>query len=201
MPRGPHLSIGSDHDRHIQSRIHPCSAIVRPVSGTDQPVLQKLIQAMQVYPVFQTSTAIKARRLHHAPSVANPLEAVVGHLIPRQPLPVTEEVSQPAFGRVIASWTFKRSVLRPVTDWERHPEGGNAARRDGGAGDNKSAHLIATAFRSQRELPSEGWVCGPSNPHIRLFNWVPHDQRKRSARLSWGASLHRCPTVTFALSR
>jgi hypothetical protein len=123
---------------------------------------------MQVDPVFQTSTAIEARHLHRARSVADSLEAAVCRLIPRQPLLVTEEVSQSAFGLVIASCTFKRSVLRPVTDCERHSEGEMPPE---GMGVRKitNPHLLTTAFRSQREMPSEGWVCGPSNPHIRLF--------------------------------
>ena len=68
--------------------------------------------------------------------------------------------------------------LGPVTDWEWHQisERGKCRQRDGCAEDNKSAHpykngvSVRRSIRANRHaMPSEGWMCGPSNPHIRIF--------------------------------
>ncbi len=94
----------------------------------------------------------------------------------------------------------------PVTDWEWHSSW--ECRRGMGVRKITNPHAlyengvsVPKSIRANRHaMPSEGWMCGPSNPHIRLFQ-KPNGKRRVASfatshsRKVGEAPLNRLPSL------
>ncbi len=150
--------------------------IVRHISRTGRPGFHKLIRNMRIYPVFQTFDIICNSTEATRAAVIHPLKSPIRLLVP--PAGVARHAAGSSVATVAGRLQLaeSRSASRASDRLGVAPQSGECRQKDGCAEDNKSAHpykngvSVRKSIRANRHaMPSEGWMCGPSNPHIRIF--------------------------------